>query len=147
MTIIAVKDGVMAADSEAVTEQGFRSPMPFGKIFRGPGGLIGMTGTVRDLWVVGKWFEEGEPSEKPTGLKTGEQGVSIIILRRDLVVWHGNETLDFWPGENPSTTGMGTACYFCEGAMAAGLSAEEAVRLTISRVDSIGGTVQVERLE
>lgn len=147
MTIIAVKDGFMAADSESVTARGLRSPMPFPKIFRGPGGLIGMTGTLSDIWAVGQWFVSGElGGAKPDGLKVGEEGVGIIILRPDGVVWHGNESLRFWPGENPSTTGMSTACYFCEGAMAAGMSAEEAVRLTISRVDHIGGPVQVEHL-
>lgn len=146
MTIIAVKAGVMAADSESVDKSGLRSPMPFPKIFRGPGGLVGMTGTLADIWRIGKWFESGEPQQKPGNLKEGDEGVGIIILRPDGVVWHGDERLDFWPGENPSTTGLSTACYFCEGAMAAGMSAEEAVRLTIGRVSHIGGPVQVERL-
>jgi hypothetical protein len=147
VTIIAVKDGAMAADSESVTNRGLRSPMPFPKITRGPGGLIGMTGALSDMWAVSQWFAGGEKLEdKPTSLKQGEEGVGIIILRPDGVVWRGDERLIFWKGENPSTTGMSTACYFCEGAMAAGLSAEDAVRLTISRVDMIGGPVQVEHL-
>lgn len=147
MTIIAVKNGIMAADSESVTSGGLRAPMPFPKITRGPGGLIGMTGAVSDMWAVSQWFVAGEKQdEKPPGLKTGEQGIGAIILRPDGVVWHGDERLTFWRGENPSTTGLSTACYFCEGAMAAGLSAEDAVRLAIGRVDMIGGPVQVEHL-
>jgi hypothetical protein len=153
VTVIAVKGRTMAADSWAVAV-GMRWDIAFPKIVRGRGGLLGISGSTRDAYRVQRWFVEGEhqdpcqwPLCKPRDLKTGEDGISALILRPDGSLWHMDETLAPCPIANPSTVGYTTACAFVEGAMRAGLDAEAAVRLAIEHCTHVGGTVQVESID
>lgn len=147
MTVIAVKGRTMAADSWA-SAVGMHWPIAFPKIRRGRGGLIGTSGASRDCWRVQQWFLIGEdPHDKPRDLKTGDEGVTALILRPDGSLWCIDETLAPWPTEGLGTVGYTAACAFTEGAMRAGLSAEAAVRLAIKHCTHIGGDVQVESIE
>jgi hypothetical protein len=138
----------MAADGWATTNH-MHYPIMFPKIGGGPGGLIGISGSSRDCYRVLQWFANGEIDDsiyRPRDLKTGEDGISALILRPDGSVWQMDETLAAYPCENPATVGYSSACAFTEGAMWAGLSAEAAVRLAIEHCTHVGGNVQVESI-
>ena len=144
MTIIAVKDGIMAADSFMFSGGvGFPSASP--KITRGSLGLIGMAGGTNDCWAVSQWWRRGCTDASPTLLK-GDDGIVGLILKLDGSVWYFDDRLRPHPSIGPAAVGNNDAATFCEGALFAGLSAEEAVRLTIKHCAYAGGDVQVERL-
>ena len=146
MTIIAVKDGVMCADSEM--DAGSRSyPVMRPKIARGPGGLAGATGYSSDCVAFCDWFAAGEdPEQRPAFAGTGDDELQALVLRPGGTVWRiGAKELPF---QIPATyaIGGGYAWAFCEGLMVGGKSCEKAVKLTIKHFRSVGGKVQVERL-
>ena len=145
MTIIAIKNGVMVADSFVnVIGRMYSGAEP--KIKRGPGGLIGIAGSVVDLHLVGEWFARGEvATARPDDLKSDDDAIEALILRPDgSVLWMDQRLLPV--PTTQTTVGYKVACDFCEGAMAAGLSAEDAVALTIRHCAYVGGPLQVEPL-
>jgi hypothetical protein len=150
MTIIALKDGIMAADSH-VFSGGTHWPAASPKITRGPQGLIGIAGSIVDCWMVAKWWELGGRPQ-PVGdppvnlLLKGPDGISAVILKNDGSAWYMDERCVPIPTVQPTVIGQEDAATFCEGALYAGLSAEDAVRLAIKHCKSAGGEVQVERL-
>lgn len=119
------------------------------KIYRSRNGLFGAAGETNDCYRVGRWFEEGEDQAgKPDGLRSGEDSICGLILRLDGQVWFIDERLSPHPcGKTATSLGGEQAVTFVEGAMAAGASAEEAVRLSLSRCGYVGGFVQVERID
>lgn len=142
MTVIAYKDGVMAADSEA-SAGGRRYRVIVPKIARG-NGIAGGTGLASDVAAFCKWFASGEPSEKPEYSGTGEDEMQALVARPDRTLWRfGAKELPF---EVTQPYAIGHPWQFCEGAMCAGLSAEAAVALTIEHFTTVGGKVQVETL-
>jgi hypothetical protein len=145
MTIIAIKNGIMVADS-FVNVIGRLYPGAEAKIKRGPGGLIGIAGSVVDLHLVGEWFARGEvATARPNDLKSDDDAIEALILRPDgSVLWMDQRLLPV--PTTQTTVGYKVACDFCEGAMAAGLSAEDAVALTIRHCAYVGGPLQVEPL-
>ncbi len=143
MTIICVKNGVMAADSYVFCG-GIKWQAPVTKIFRHPQGLIGLSGEASDCYFVGRWWVSGGQSYPPK-LQDGERSVGGLILDYE-GVWLIDHRLEKWPTIDSSSVGNGDATSFCEGAMHAGASAEEAVRLAIKHCVYVGGDVQVERL-
>jgi len=145
MTIIAVKDDVMAADSVA-NAGGRLYPVLVPKIARGPNGIAGATGSTSDCVAFLAWFAAGECGDKPAYTGAGDEEMQAIVLRPDGTLWrYGAKELPFQV-TNPYAVGGGYAWSFCEGAMLAGKSAEEAVALTIEHFSTVGGKVQVERL-
>ncbi len=144
MTVIAVKDGVMAADG-FVWSGGIGSPVPFPKIVRGPNGLLGLSGPSVDCRMVRGWFANGErESQKPKGIGEDDRGIVGLILRPDGSVWYLDWRLFPVPDNELAVMGESDAATFVEGAMRAGASAEEAVRLAVYYCQSAGGIVQVE---
>lgn len=148
MTVIAVKDRAMASDSASflgslVVDENAR------KIYRSRNGLFAATGEANDCYRVGLWFEGGEdPAAKPEGLRSGADGISGLILRPNGRAWLIDDRLSPHPcGQAATSVGGDQVVSFVEGAMAAGASAEEAVRLALPRCNYIGGFVQVERLD
>lgn len=144
MTIIAVKSGVMAADSHSFSD-GTSFPCGFPKITRGPRGLIGIAGESNDCYRVSLWWKDGGEGDIP-GLRQHHDSIADLILKPDGSVWFMDERLIPHPVTEPATTGEPDAATFTEGALHAGLSAEDAVRLAIIHCKSAGGEVQVERL-
>ena len=146
MTIIAFKDGIMAADS-VCWSGGRAQPVPFPKITRAPdGSLVALAGKLHDSWLLRKWVLAGMPDEKPAFTGVGEDEPYILMAKPDGSLWFSKANLDFAPEPQPSCMGAGNASTFCEGAMEAGLSAYDAVKLTIRHHDGAGGEAQVERV-
>jgi hypothetical protein len=144
MTIIAVKDGIMAADSFSFSG-GVGFPSAFPKITRGPRGLLGMAGGVNDCWAVSEWWSRDCTGDQPSLLKDND-GIVGLILKLDGTLWFIDDRLRPHPTTGPAAVGNNDAATFCEGALFSGMSAEEAVKLTIKHCAYAGGDVQVERI-
>lgn len=145
MTIVAYDGREMAADS-GCWSGGREQTVPFPKITRAPdGSLLAASGKLADSWHTRQWTLAGMPSDaKPTFEGTGDDEPYIIMVKPDGSCWFAKGSLSFTPEPYPVCTGEGNASHFCEGAMAAGKSASEAIALTIKNHQSAAGPVQIE---
>lgn len=139
MTVIACKDGVMAADTgiwQGLLVCGYAS-----KIVRLPdGGLFAACGAHAAAVLCAEWLA-GE-REKPEPEEEGSFGALMLSPNG---IWHVDYKLRIY--KSPSAIAAeGSHTEFLLGAMYAGASAEEAVRLAIKHGDCAAGEVQVEYL-
>lgn len=154
MTVIAVKDGVMAADSGERCGE-LMTTAKFPKITRTPdGSLVGCAGYAADCWSAQQWFLAGGSVTNPldTGLpliaESGDGGLDILVLRPDGSVWRNTRGVrSFYPEGSVAAIGGNTASIVAETAMRLGRSAGEAVKVCIEMCASIYGPVQIERLD
>lgn len=148
MTIIAVKDGIMAADSAAFqNDLMFSSPEP--KIVRtSDGGLVGACGALGDCHILRLWVRAGMNFEVPPKFSHTEVSSTMSVLwlwlKPDLTIKMGDCTMNNWFVPGPTVIGCGTD--FLHGLLDGGVDLAEAVRRTIIRTPYLGGEVQVECL-
>jgi ATP-dependent protease HslVU (ClpYQ) peptidase subunit len=152
MTVIAVKDGIMAADSMA-TRGGMRHNMPtaYPKIIRAPdGSLVGYSGGVPKCYALAEWVKKGMDfgDHPPFAHEDSDMGMDALWLKADGTLWRLCFDYTVYPldGDEPYTIGEIDAASFTEGAMWAGLSAEDAIQLAAMRCLYANGEVQVEKL-
>lgn len=143
MTVIAYKDGVMAADSCSFSG-GVRYKTMHRKVSRGDYGLVGCGGRSSDCVLAHQWFTDGMPETRPAFSNDKDEPMAILWVKAYGTLWCGDERLVFAEIEAPAAIGENAAANFCEGAMHAGLSAKDAVRLTIAHCIYVGGEVQAE---
>jgi hypothetical protein len=153
MTIIAYKDGILAADG-GMWNEGHEVATPFPKITRGSdGSLWAIAGKVHNAWFLRDWVERGMDHDQPPPFDHNDRDdyPNVIWVKPDGSMWaaHGEWRFAFLGRRGSDAAegcwGEGNASAFCEGAMAAGLSAAEAVALTIRQHVWASGAVQVER--
>lgn len=143
MTAIAYRDGVLAADTAGW--YGDIVYWHFSKIFRfSDGTLFAAMGQAEywDAFVKGRIKNE-EPTEIP---EKDEDFYGILILPCGKVQFLGRSFKPHDAGVAPFYA-IGAHVEFLTGAMAAGASAEEAVRLCIEYCAHAAGEVRIERLE
>jgi hypothetical protein len=143
MTAIAYRDGVLAADSVGWAAEGHVKTPVSPKIVRHDGvGMFACCGGETEIALATEWMtRSGTP--KPT--LDHQEGFGCIWVRPNGSVWYINWRLH--PVPRPEGfMAIGASDKFMLGAMFAGASAEEAVRLAILHTDGAGGAVQVERL-
>lgn len=142
MTAIAYRDGVMAADTAVWSEKGLCVDHT-NKIVRVGAGLYGAAGGLSVCVEVGRRLAKTGES---IGLDLdSEEDFEAIWVKSDGGLWWADRTL-FWVVSTAPFAAIGAAEAFMHGAMHAGASAEQAVRLAIEHTDGAAGTVQVERL-
>ncbi|HEV2098550.1 MAG TPA: hypothetical protein VGR45_06435 [Stellaceae bacterium] len=134
----------MAADTAvwASTGGGYTVVGRYAKIDRlKDGSIFACTGRSADHQAVMKWLAAGQEGEAPKV----KEGFSAIWARRDSVLKIED---DVRPFDMPDAAfyAAGASMEFLLGSLAAGASAEEAVRLAIEYTDGAAGDVQVERL-
>lgn len=144
MTAIAYKKGVLAADTqqfsgnlrEGITEKIAR---------RSDGALAGASGRADLDHQFLELFKSGRSLDefKPQG--TSEDDFCALVIEPDGSVWNYTALGKHPAGDAPFHT-LGGAYPFLHGAMAAGASAEEAVRLATVHCSNCGGDVTVLRL-
>ena len=156
MTIICIKDGVVAADT--ATWSGEMRVANRDKLVRSVDGAAGaVVGLTVDALRFGAWFKETNhptvrkwPDAGATRMQKREHEESYAIwLETDGSIWHwGADDLDpHTIGETICAWGCGSD--FALGLMMAGMSAEDAVRCCFLNVAHTGGsctTMTVERL-
>ena len=144
MTVIACKDGVMAADTgswHGNVKPGGRAT----KIVRlADGSLFGAAGWKPTILVAREWLNAGMPlADRPD--KADDDDLSGIMLKTDMSIWNINHRFELYPSD-AEIDAVGSHTEFLYGAMLAGASAEEAVRLAIKHCNGAAGEVQVERI-
>lgn len=148
MTAVCYRAGIMAADSVGWTGENSNIKVPVKpKIFRlSGGGLVGCGGTTSEIDMFRKAMisdADAVSVQLPTFEK--EYNFSSIWVKPDGTIWQCGWQLR-WFQHHSQFVAMGANSDFLWGAMFAGASAEQAVRLAIEHTDGAGGEVQVERL-
>lgn len=148
MTCIAYRDGIMAADSgcwgaggNVVT--GFVRKIRRAKNPQMAGALIGCAGASGVIQAFHLWLEAGGGGEK-IAVKAGDGFQALVVHPDGGVTRYDEEWLPFEMQAPYHVIGRSDA--FMLGALAAGATAEEAVRLALKHTDGGAGDVQVERL-
>jgi len=152
VTVICIKDGVVVADGSS-WQGGFMTQRDAQKIVRSRDGAIGAAcGCASDTAAFRAWFTETSAADQRVPRSAGplskldeKSGFQALWLDPSgdawMLDWNGDA---YCVGREPQATG-GSAMVAL-GAMYAGASAEEAVRICIERHDCAGGDVFVERL-
>ncbi len=151
MTAIAYRDGVMASDTETMSGDTLGGNTR--KIARSPLGTIaaaageaGMAYVFRH-WVkagnIDRWIEEDFPEALDIKSERDRFG-AIIVTRagRVICIDYRGHAVEF----DAPFYAEGSGSILLIGAMAAGATAEDAVRIAIQHDAWCGGDVQVERL-
>ena len=142
MTAVAYRDGVMAADSVGWKGGHIIVPVP-PKIWRpAEGGLIGCAGASHEIHMFKQWMT-GCAGIVPDKFDKDEQ-FEAVWAKPDGSVWQCWHTLHWTPAA--PFVAIGAEVSFMYGALYAGASAEQTVRLVIAHTDGAAGEVQVERL-
>lgn len=143
MTVIACKNGVMAADTSVWHGDVTRGKAT--KVVRLPdGSLMGAAGWKDIIAPAIEWASAGFPAHARPAEARDEQFDSII-LKPDGSLWCMGSNFRQWRSESPIEV-VGAHSEFLYGAMLAGASAEEAVRLAIIHCSKAAGEVQVVTL-
>lgn len=143
MTVIACKNNIMAADSAIWC--GNLMVANRNKIIRLPdGSLFGCGGHTPVIRMAQEWLLNINKSPKPTRVLKDYE-LDGLLLRPDGSIWHLNCEWDLYD-MTVSIAAAGSHNEFVMGAMYAGATAEQAVKLAVQHGDSAGGPVQVERL-
>lgn len=142
MTIIAWRDGVVAADGLATSDDVITSRKAQ-KIRRmSDGGVAAMMGAAVGAQEILRWIEGGELGEQPKF--EGEKSATVVVIGLDgLTVYdeYGKETISEAPYR-----AFGAGRDLALGAMASGASAEEAVRAACEHSVYCGGEITVLKL-
>jgi hypothetical protein len=140
MTAIAYRDGILAADTARwhgdvkVSDDRKIFRLPDGSLFAGSGAVDIIKAYV--AWKSGQG-DKPEPAEK-------EEDFGGILVTKDGVKIVGGAYREYM--QEADFYAEGSPVEFLYGAMAAGASAEEAIRLAIRHCKDAGGNVQVERI-
>lgn len=145
MTVIAVKDGIMAADTQSW--HGSLKISCASKLRRMEIGICGFAGWRPIIEQAIGWLEGGGPwhGQKPPSITVDEPtDLAGVILRHD-GIWNLSSKFDVYRSSSAIEC-CGAHPEFLFGAMLAGASAEEAVRLAIRHCEFAGGEVEVMQL-
>lgn len=142
MTTIAYKDGVLAADTLATwgnSRDGY-----FGKIARRGPYLAAVSGGMPAAQAFLDWFRRGCVGDAPQIPESPDNAKAfcVIITPDDIVLTH---TPWGWERTRNVDLAMGSGANYAQGAMAAGASPEEAVRIACLYDTHSGGEIEVLR--
>lgn len=138
MTIVAYRDGVMAADSR-LTDGSLIMPNGIRKIFqRADGALVGVTGDAEDVEAARAWTERS--GKKPPVLT---KGAVMILVTSGGGISEYSQQGRFRYHNTTGYMAIGTGATAALGAMWAGASAVEAVAAAIALDNCCGGDVYV----
>jgi len=145
MTTIAVRDGVMAADTRANQSGRLATAQ---KLFRANGAVIGITG----YWVDGKifvdWYVAGADRANPPDWRTqGDEKVEFeaLVLTKEGIDWWSYTLVPDRVLDNYWSIGSGSLAALA--AMQCGRTASEAVFIAMQVDAATGGDVETMRVE
>jgi hypothetical protein len=140
MTAIVFRHGIMAADSAVWCDGVVLGHHQ--KITRlSDGTLVAACGPTAYVIWFSEWIAKGSPDTN----KELDDGFEGLVARSD-------GTIEYWNGKlmkfnfDAEFCAIGAQNSFMAGALYAGATAEETVRLTIKHTDGAAGTVQIEYL-
>lgn len=140
MTTIAYRDGVLAGDTQitcGATIDGWTQ-----KVFRKGPILYATTGCSGLGDAFRAWVEGGLVGDAPAMKREGDdaEASGYIFPGGDRVVWRYNSV---WASHRAPFFAYGSGAEIALGAMLAGASAEEAVKLAAERDTNTGGEITV----
>lgn len=140
MTVIAYKDGMLAADSGCYV--GDLVPGSFTKLYRSKAGvLIGCAGTINDWLKFLAWFDRGGKGKRPRG------DFEAIVVYPDGKAWLYDETI--YPTrirDKYYAIGVESGVATALGALHAGADAKSAVMAAVKHCTHAKGPVRVKQL-
>ena len=145
MTVIAYRDGIIAADSRSTTtgkESGIRFFDSSVKLFRKPGCIIATAGSSSPGIVFVRWYGEGLKKHK--AMKNDHDWTCLVLDKDGL--WEWDSSLEPEPILEPFYA-IGTGCKAALGAMHMHATAIEAVQIACLIDPNCGGLVQSMKLE
>jgi hypothetical protein len=144
VTTIAYKDGVLAADTLS-TRNGAREGVAI-KIFRRGDLLAGASGCSARCKYFRDWFVDGCKGDcPPMGDLEKNWAEGFIIMADGRLVTFGPTASWAEAGMYSDMNAWGSGADFARGAMTAGASAEEAVRIAMHWDTNSGGDITVLR--
>lgn len=139
VTTVAYRGGVIAADSQVTCADA--DVGRFGKIAERNGILCGAAGSMALAIGFLDWFRRGMKGEPPP-MKKGDSGAEAFIVHDGWVICYDDTG---WDRQRAEYYAIGSGQKLALGAMAAGASAEGAVRCAIKHDVYSGGDVTVMR--
>lgn len=139
MTTIAFKDGVMASDSQE-SEDDFKWPCWSQKLYRVRNLVVGGCGDSSVILHFLAWLDNGKQPEAAPQLRKGQEFGALVWDGKDLALV--DEGFIAIPVDCPCFA-IGSGRDFAMGAMMAGASAEDAVRIAMQLDRNSGGDVQI----
>jgi hypothetical protein len=138
LTTIAYRDGILAADS-LVTSDGIRTSTIVKLARREKDGtLFGACGRASLIRAAREWFLRGEPPEDRIKIKDNEAQFIIVRPNNDVETWDESGSSD----DAAPFHALGSGRDIALGAMAAGASAIEAVRIAAKFDTGTGGPIR-----
>jgi len=126
MTTIAVRDGIIAADSAIY--DGTVHIGSVAKLHKIKHGIFGGAGIMRELCIMRKWIEDDEAplfNNSPDSLKDITASGLLLIPNKKIICFEGTSVFDI----AASFQAVGSGTQIAIGAMAMGATAEQAVRI------------------
>lgn len=146
MTVIAFKDGVMAADTLA---QDGQTRWHVSKLTRLPdGGVAGFCGTTSAGYAAIQWLATGgsDQGHEEKKLLPDISGACVLIAKADGSLWLLEDRFPAWPLIDKFSA-LGCGQQACLTALGLGLSAVDAVRQVARHDMCVGDPVQSMRVQ
>lgn len=142
MSVVAYKDGVLAADSRAYGGSWQASPGQKAKIHQlADGTRVGITSSVIGMPDrVLAWLRGGGV---PSDFGAGDMDCRVLMVKPNGDVYLGSGSPYLTGPIRCASYAIGSGCDFAMGAMAAGATAEEAVRIACRLDPNCGEPVMV----
>jgi hypothetical protein len=150
MTIICIKDGVVAADGSTWQANGaiLVSKMTRKLCRAQDGAVAGCAGGSMNTQRFRDWFvgSRSYDRQQTPPVFNKDAGLSAVWLEPNGEMWRLDGAGQAYRLEGQDVAVVGAAGEMALGAMYAGASAEQAVRICVERSDAAGGEVFVEQL-
>lgn len=137
MTVIAYKNGTLAADSAETSDDNTLSTCR--KIYKVPKGFVGTSGDSGACIQFVDWVRRGRPAEFPDIIGDGE--FSCLLVTADEVMLYENNFVGEAVEEDTLFIATGCGAALACMAMACGKTAVQAVEMTCERHAFCGGPV------
>lgn len=137
MTTIATDGKTISADTQSVS--GFIDQIDYKKLHRINGLVFGFCGIVSEFHIFKEWMEDGneDPDNKPTF--PNNDGWSAIYVQNGKV-WEIGP--DLMPVRCGQTYAVGTGAGYAMGAMLAGATPAQAIKIAMKLDPKTGGKVR-----
>ena len=148
MTVIAYKDGVVAADSQETHGDGRKQSCK--KLYKVNGTVIATAGDSYTSLIFVDWFERGARMEDCPDLSnvSWDEDFECLVLESQSEIYTINRFFQKYYIEMPDGFfAIGCGAGYATVAMDCGLSAKEAVKMTCKHDAYCGGRVQSMRVK
>tara|TARA_R100000808_G_scaffold5213_3_gene16004 strand:+ start:6645 stop:7085 length:441 start_codon:yes stop_codon:yes gene_type:complete len=145
MSTVATDGTTMAADSRITDDGGAMDLLNFPKVRRIRDSVVGFAGDVEMGILFFNWIEHGEPDDPAQKPQFDDDDFAGLVMRKGGVFWYGKRLI---PGGvlSGSPTAIGSGGDLALGAMLAGKSPAEAVRLACRVDTNSGGRVKAYKI-